>query len=280
MDQLDRQVNDLGSLVLKPLASLIDAVITYAPMLLAAIAVLILGRVLAGIVRKGLTKVFAVTGFNEFAKGYEVDSMLQYVGIRRTLGEVIAGVAYWTIILLFVTTAFEILGMRVIVETLYDFIRFLPNIMLAAIVMVLAGLVSRLVKNAVKSALDTLDVTFGTALATLAQAVVLYFGAIVAAEKLNFDVSVVSQNASYLIIGAIAVAVISIGMGTRIPASQIISSYYTKQLYKPGDQVVLRGYEGTVKTVNNVAVILETRDGELIIPNDEALKGGSLPQAK
>ena len=278
IEQFALYLERIGGLILKPVGVMGEALVNYTPLMLGALAVIIVGRIIAVLVRKALQKVFEATGFNSFSQQYELDGLLRFVGIRKTMGETVSIAMYWTIMLMFFTTAFEILGMQIVVDTLQDFIRFLPNIFLAAIVMVVSGLVSKLVRSAVTSSLANLDVTFGSALATLAQGVVLYFGAIVAAQKLNFNVDVVSQSGSYLIVGIIAIGVISIGLGIKTPASNIIASYYTKQLYKPGNKVILRGYEGTVKSVNNVAVTIETNSGELVIPNEEALKHGSLPQ--
>ena len=271
--------DSLFTMLAEPLAQAGSAIVAYAPMLLGALLLFLVGRVIAKIISRMVGRIMNTEAVESVSETLDLQSVLGFVGIKQSFGDVLAKVVYWVILLFFATSAFEVLGLDVLVTTLQDFIAFLPNIFLAAVVMVIAMVVSRLAKNAVVSSLKNLDVSFGGVLGTVAQIIVIYFGAIVAAEKLNFDVDVIATNASYFVIGLVAIAVISLGWGTKNAASNLIASYYVKQLFKIGDEVELVGHRGVVTDINNIAVVLKNESGVHHIPNSLALQNGSTTQS-
>jgi len=279
MNQAPEFITSMFTMLAEPLAQAVSAIVEYAPTLLGALLLFLIGRVIAKIIAKIIRRVMSTDAVSRVSETLDLKSVLGFVGIKQSFGDVLAKVVYWVIMLFFITSAFEVMGLDVLVTTLQDFINFLPNIFLAAVVMVIAMVVSRLAKNAVVSSLKNLDVSFGGVLGTVAQIIVIYFGAIVAAEKLNFDVDVISANASYVVIGIVAIAVVSLGWGTKSAASNLIASYYVKQLFKVGDAVTLAGHTGTVKEINNIAVVLQTDGGVRHIPNSIVLQDGSTSRA-
>ena len=93
---------------------------------------------------------------------------------------------------------------------------------------------------------------------------------------LGLDVTIITANITLIIAGVVAILVLSLGLGSRTAAANLINGYYTKQLFKKGATVNLSGFKGKVKEVNSVAIILESNEGEIIIPNEAALKHGSI----
>lgn len=275
MNQTPEFIDTLFRMLSEPLADAFGVVVTYAPMLVGALLLFLIGRVIARMVAKALRRLLNTEPVLAVMETLDLQSVLGFVGIRRSFGDVVSRVIYWIIVLFFATSAFEILGLDVLVTTLQDFISFLPNIFLAAVVMMLAMVVSRLAKNAVISSLKNLDVSFGGVLGTVAQVIVIYFGAIVAAEKLNFNVDVISTNASYVVVGVVAIAVIALGWGTKNAAANLIASHYVKQLFKVGDAVDLCGHAGTIKEINNIATVVATETGVRHIPNSLVIEKGS-----
>lgn len=275
MERVPQFIDSLFTMLAEPLAQAGAAVFAYAPTIIGALLLFLIGRVIARMVASAVRRLLNTESVTSVTQTLDLKSVLGFVGIKQTFGDVVAKVLYWVIVLFFATSAFQILGLDVLVTTLQDFIAFLPNIFLAAVVMMLAMVVSRLAKSAVISSLKNLDVSFGGVLGAVAQIIVIYFGAIVAAEKLQFDVDVIATNASYVVIGIVAIAVIALGWGTKNAAANLIASYYVKQLFKVGDAVELCGQRGNVKEINNIAVVIQTESGIRHIPNSLVLQQGS-----
>jgi|GEM_PF-6974971 len=275
MDRAPQFIDTLFTMLAHPLADATSAISAYAPALIGALLLFLIGRIIAKMIAAFIRRVMNTDAVQSVSETLDLQSVLGFVGVKQSFGDVLGKIVYWIILLFFATSAFQVMGLDVIVTTLQDFITFLPNVFLAAVVMIIAMVVSRLAKSAVISSLKNLDVSFGGVLGTVAQVIVVYFGAIVAAEKLNFDVDVIATNASYVVIGVIAVAVFSLAWGMKNASSNLIASYYVKQLFKIGDTVELLGHRGIITDINNIAVILQTESGVRHIPNSLVLQNGS-----
>lgn len=184
-------------------------------------------------------------------------------------------IVYWIVLLVFLSAVFEALRLAVVVKAFNQLIAYLPNLIIAVITVVLALLVGRFVKGVITVGLKKLHIAYGNVVAIIAEALVVLLGASIAASQLGLDITIITTNVTAIVIGAVALLVIALGLGSRTVVSNIIGSYYTKQYYKKGEMVKLAGHRGKVKEINNMAVILEGSDGNVVIPNDEVLKKGS-----
>jgi hypothetical protein len=248
----------------------------YIPSILGAIVIFVLGLFVATALRGTTKKILDWTGFSNATDKTDLNESLQKVGIKKTLSSIIAGIVYWIIFLVFLTAAFEILGLQIVVITLNNLIAYLPNVIIAAITIVLTLLLGRLVKKLITIGLEQLNISFSKIAATIAEAFTILFGASIAISQLGLDITIITANITIIVGGIMAILVLSLGLGSRNAAANVINSYYTKQLFKKGTVVNLSGHKGRVKETNSVAVVLETDNGEVIIPNEEALKRGSV----
>jgi len=276
MNNLTTSFQDMQEVLLSAADSFFSTFAGYVPSIIGALAIFIIGFIVSSALRETTKRILNWTGFSGATDKAELNSTLQKVGIKQTLSSMLASLVYWIVFLIFLTAAFEALGFQIVVTTLNDLIAYLPNVIIAAITIVLALLLGRFVKGLVLVGLEQLNISFGGIVAGVAEAFVILFGAVIAASQLGLDVTIVTANVTLIIAGVVALLVLSLGLGSRTAAGNIINGYYTKQLFKKGSTVNLGGYRGKVKEVNNVAVVLESDGGEIIIPNEEALKHGSV----
>ena len=70
-----------------------------------------------------------------------------------------------------------------------------------------------------------------------------------------------------MILGAFLLAfALGVGLGTREIIADIMRSFYTRKTYAVGDRIVIGKDEGTIKAIENNSLILETKEGEFVIP--------------
>jgi hypothetical protein len=276
MNNLTTSFNNMQEVLLSAADSFFSTFAGYVPSIIGALAIFIIGLIISSVLRGTTKKVLDWTGFSRATDKAELNSSLQKVGIKKTLSGMLAALVYWIVFLIFLTAAFETLGLQIVVTTLNDLIAYLPNVIIAAITIVLALLLGRFVKGLVLAGLEQLNISFGGVVASIAEVFVVLFGAAIAASQLGLDVTIITANVTLIIAGVIAVLVLSLGLGSRTAAANLVNGYYTKQIFKKGSTVNLGGYRGKIKEVNNVAVVLEVNGEEIIIPNEEALKHGSI----
>jgi hypothetical protein len=256
--------------------SLFSTVANYLPNIIGALFILIIGYFVAKFLKTTAKTILSWTGVSKVIDSLDLNKHLIKVGITSSVSELIAGLVYWVVFLTFLTAMFETLGLSIFVQTLNSLIAYLPKVVGAAITVILSLMVGRFVHRLIDASLAQFNINFGGVVAIIAESLVILFGAIIAANQLGFDVGVITANVTLLVGGVVAILVLSVGLGARTVASNVLGGYYTRQMFKVGDKVTLAGHSGTVKAATGVAVTLTTANGDVIIPNNVVLKNGSL----
>lgn len=276
MNNLTTSFQNIQQVLLSAADSFFSTFASFIPSIIGGLVIFIIGLFVASVLRKFAQKILDWTGFSHATDTAQLNKSLHKMGLKKTLSNIIAAFVYWIVFLVFLTAAFETLGLQIVVRTLNDFIAYLPNVIIGAITIVLALIFGRFVKGLINAGLEQLNISFGNIAATIAEVFIILFGAAIAASQLGLDVTIITANVTILVGGAVAILVLALGLGARTAAGNLINGYYAKQLFKKGAVVNLGGYKGKVKEVNNVAVVLESDNTEIIIPNEQALRHGSV----
>ena len=83
-----------------------------------------------------------------------------------------------------------------------------------------------------------------------------------------------NNNITIFISGFVAIVALSMGLGTRSIAANLVAGYYIRKLFKEGQEVVLCGVKGKIKRINNINVVIEAESEELAVPNNEIIEWG------
>ena len=68
-----------------------------------------------------------------------------------------------------------------------------------------------------------------------------------------------------------------IGMAGRFPgaktvAENLLAGYYVRQLFKQDQEVILAGGKGKIKQIHSLGVVMETEEGEIMVPNHKIVE--------
>jgi hypothetical protein len=155
-------------------------------------------------------------------------------------------------------------------------VTYLPNVIIAAITIILALIIGRFTNRIVDAGLVQFNIGFAGIASTIAEAAIVLFGAVIATSQLGLDTTIITANVSIIVAGVMATIVLAVGLGARTATANILGGYYTKTMYQKGKEVTIAGHRGVVQEVTNVGVTLKTDRGEITIPNEITLKRGSL----
>lgn len=198
--------------------SALNSFTTYIPHLIGGIIILAIGVVLAQIVRRLMGSIF---GF------FKLDTMIAdaKLGSSRDVKiwqETITEIASWAIIILFLIPAAEAWGLTRVTEVLNRLLFFIPNLLIAVIIafigLVLAGLVSDIVRSSVRS----VGSKSANTLATITSSSVIFFTALIVLNQLG----VAQDLVRILFTGIVAMLAIAgglaFGLGGQTLAREIL----------------------------------------------------------
>ncbi|MEA3435036.1 MAG: hypothetical protein U9R43_01125 [Thermodesulfobacteriota bacterium] len=245
------------------------------PNLIGALLLLFLGWLAAKLCRRLALKILKWTGFERVMERSRINETIKTAGITTSIGDVIAIVVFWSIFLIFVVSASEVLGLSVVLSTLNRLILYIPNIIASIAIIVLTLFLARFVKDLIAVSLAQINSIYARPLARTVELLIIIFGFIVATTQLGFDIGILMANITLFIGGFVGIVVLSMGLGAKTVVENLLAGYYVRQLFNQDQDVILAGEKGRIKKIHNLGIIMETESGEIMVPNHKIVDKGS-----
>lgn len=216
---------DLGEQLRLSFNNVINDLVTALPAVIGALVILIVGWLIAGLV------------------GRVVTALLKRVGVDRTLaahGQQVYGpnaqnfapsriagaIAKWLVFLIFLIAAANFLGWPQVSDLLNRVILFIPNLIVAAIILVLAPIAGRLLRGVIERGSASAGVTTGPLLGRVAEIAVIAFGVVIAVNQVGIASDLVNILFTGVVL-ALAIAFgLAFGLGGRNVAEQLTQTWY------------------------------------------------------
>lgn len=198
------------------------------PDLLLAVVLLIAGWLVAKLARRAAIRVLRALRVDEFAEKSGVDDFLVQGGVPMTTATLIGGGLYWLILAAVFVTLLDALGVKsagVLAERLVTFI---PNLVLAAGILVFGALLARVIGGFTFSYLSNVGSPAAEAVGALARYAMLVFALFMAAEQLAIRSEVLVSAFQIAFASVCLAAALAFGLGGREWAAQVIARYTRK----------------------------------------------------
>lgn len=184
-------------------------VVTFAPKLLGFFIILLLGYFIAKALSKVANGLLERVGFDELV---ERGAMRQAFERSKTdASDVIGVVVFWLVFLVALQLAFGIWGPNPISDLLEGLIGYLPNIIVAVVILVLASVLARALTDILEPTLGA--VRGGTIIARGAGIAVLVVGVFAALDQLQVAPAIVTGLFYALLIMVVGSTVVAFGVG-------------------------------------------------------------------
>ncbi len=159
-----------------------DDLVGFAPRLLAALAVLLVGWIVANLIRRGLTKGLTRVRFEQLIERSGLQAPLSRVGVRDS-SRLLATLIYWAAMLLVLQLAIDTFGDSAIQEALDDLVGFLPDLFISVVIIVVVGAIASRVSSMLNELLE--DQNYGTTLARIAGVSIWVVGLFAALDQIR-----------------------------------------------------------------------------------------------
>ncbi len=241
--------------------------IEYLPSVLGAVLLLVIGWLIARLLRAWTTR--SLSRLNRRFAGQAVEHELKASGAGRVANEAAGLIMFWLVLLLFMAAAGEVLGLVVVTTGLSRFAQYLPNI-LGAMLVVLAGMVlSNLARNAIARAVASAKIGYGEVLGQSARIVIILVAGIIALDQLGIDSQLLIISTNILIASAIGGTALAFALGSRTAVGNILALHYLTQTYKVGQRIRLDDLEGEIVEFKKSGVVLASTEGLVLVPAQE-----------
>jgi hypothetical protein len=218
--------NDWGEALLASAAAALALFFAAIPKILGFLVILIVGWLISGLVERAVAALLRAVRFNELAQRSGFSGFVQNMGVRRDASSFLGALAMWFVRILTLIVAFDALGLPAVSQVLQELLLWLPNLVVALVILVVAGLAANALGNLVRGA--TAQAGFGNPelLATIGRVAVWGFAIVIAANQVGIAATLV--NTLFMgFVGALALALgLAFGLGGRETAGEIVRGWY------------------------------------------------------
>ena len=198
------------------------------PKVLGFALILLLGWLIASLVEKGVAALLRTIRFNDLSERSGLAEFVRKMGADTDSSGMIGAVAKWFIRLIALVVAFDALGLPAVSDVLRQLLLWLPNVVVALVVLVVGGLAARALRNLVRGAAAEGGLGNPKFLAQVAHTLVWAFAIVVAVNQIGIATDLV--NTLFMaVVGAVALALaLAFGLGGRETASRIVQRWYSQ----------------------------------------------------
>ncbi len=197
--------------------------IQFAPKLVIAIVFFAVGWLLGNIVARAIEHVFGVLKIDNLLRSIGVDGFFRRAGMNLNSGYFIGQIVKWFVIIVFLIPSLDLVGLNSIKDFLQnDVLGFLPRVIVAALVLIIATIVAEALSKAVTASSRSMNLSSANMLGAIAKYAVWIFAFIIALGQLG----VADYYMSVLFTGIIAMislgGALAFGLGGRDAAARFI----------------------------------------------------------
>ena len=198
--------------------------VQFAPKFIVAVVFFVVGWALGNIVARALEQVFSALKIDKLFASIGVDNLFKKAGMNLDTGYFVGQVVKWFVIIVFLLPSLNLVGLDYIASFLKDdVLGFLPRVVVAALVLIIATIVSEGLAKAVSASAKTMNLSSANMLGAVAKYAVWVFAFIIALGQLG----VAEYYMSVLFTGIIAMialgGALAFGLGAKDHASRFFS---------------------------------------------------------
>ncbi len=203
-----------------------DNLIGYLPNVVGFLLLLLVGYVVARIVRTALTKVLDAVGVDRRLHASPAGRYVEGVSPGSRPSHLIGAVAFWAIFLVFFTIAVGALKIPALTGFLNDLIGYLPRIASAILIFVVAAVIAGAIAGVVAKTMG--DTPTGKLVGTVAPTLVMAIAVFMILTQLRIAPTIVTITYAALL-GFLALAgALAFGLGGRDVAAQLWQQTYER----------------------------------------------------
>jgi small-conductance mechanosensitive channel len=246
-------------------ARLIERGIAFLPNVLTALALVLLGWVLARILR-GVCERITRAALGRVAKSISMRRGLESTGLGNTVPVVVGRALFWVVWLFFIAGALEKLELAVVRDFLSNLAYYLPRVLLGLLVVFMGVLAGNLANHALVTSTARGGVRYAQVVGRVVQGAILLVAIIVAADQVGIQSTLLMVTVAIVLGTTMGGAALAFGLGSGPTVSNIISSYYLQKTYRVGQQVSIGEIRGRIAEITPTAVVLEGDSGRVLVP--------------
>jgi hypothetical protein len=186
-----------------------NSIATFVPKLLGFFAILIIGYFVAKVLARAADAILERIGFDGWVERGSLKAALERS--RFDPSDIVAVIVFWTVFLIALQLAFGIFGPNPVSDLITGIIAYLPNVIVAVVILVIAAAVAKVVTDLLSAMLGSVQA--GTWIARGAGMAILIVGIFAALNQLEIAPEIVNGLYYAILIAIVGSTIVAVGGG-------------------------------------------------------------------
>ncbi|MCH8947763.1 MAG: hypothetical protein IH789_09080 [Acidobacteria bacterium] len=199
----------------EPVREMATKILSFIPNLLVALVILIVGWIIARVIRALVERVLRLARFDILTERAGINQALLQGQITTNPSGIVGKLFYWIVVLLALVMAIDALGLTVATQLLNELLFYIPNVIAAVFILTLGFFFGGLVRGFVQTLVGGVRAVNPETIGKVAQAAVIIFAVAASLEQLRIATTIIT-NAFTLLFGALALGLaLAFGLGCK-----------------------------------------------------------------
>jgi hypothetical protein len=205
-----------------------QAFLLFLPKLIGAIIVFLIGWFVSLGVGKLIEEILKKIKLDRFFERTGWKEALEKAELKVTVSEFIGAIFKWILVIVFLSASIEILGLREFADFLKRVVLWLPNLIVAVAIFVVAAIVAEILEKIVKASVKKMEIGYMGFLGSLVKWAIYVFAMLAILLQLGVTPQIVNALV-YGLIGTLSLALgLSFGLGGKEAAAKLIEDLKKK----------------------------------------------------
>jgi len=210
------------NLIVEPIREMLTRIMAYLPVLLGALLILIVGWIVAKILRSIVNGVLKVVRFDALADKAGISEVLRKGDLKTSTRQVVSGLVYWLVMVMVLVMVANALGLPKASDILSNLFAYVPKVIAALLVLVVAMFLASFISGIVKVAAGNADLPKPEILAGISRWAIIIFALTIALAQLGIAALLVTATFNIILGGVVLALALAFGLGGKDAASKYL----------------------------------------------------------
>lgn len=215
-------MDNVTQIISDSFADLSSNFISFIPTIILAIALLFAGFIFAWFLEIISRRIMKFIMLDRVVEKIGLKSLFEKAGLKISFTRLLSGIIYWFVLIVFLASVVDVLGLSQLSEFLDSLVAYLPNVVAAVAILVIGILVANLLFNVVKNASESANLKSASFLASLTKWAIFMFAFIAALVQLKVAPDLLTVLFTGIVIMISLAGGLAFGLGGKDAAKEII----------------------------------------------------------
>jgi hypothetical protein len=220
------------NLIVEPIRQMLTRIFAYLPVLLVALIILIVGWIVAKSIKRIVDGLLKVVRFDALADKAGISEILRKGDFKISTRELVSRLVYWLIMIMVLVVAVDALGLPKSSEVLASLFAYVPRVIAALLVLVVAMFLASFVSGIVHTAAGNAKMPRPELFAGATKWIIVIFAANIALVELGIAPILVTTTFNIILGGVCLALALAIGLGSKDAVARYLEELRQKRSQK------------------------------------------------